>query len=52
MLDEIQTSECRAEIDTAKDHLRDLGVSDTGSIEHNSAVVEEVISTGQLLEGL
>lgn len=52
VLDNIQTAESRAEIDRAENDLGDKAIFEPGTLEDNSSVVEEVVGSGKLLQGL
>ena len=52
VLDDVETVECGAEVDTVENHLSNERIVDSSSLENYSSVVEEVVGTGELLEHL
>ena len=50
--DNVKAQECCAEIDASEDHLSHIRVADSGTLENDSTVVEEVIRASELLKSL
>ena len=51
MLDQVKTDECDHKVDRVQDDLCDVRI-DIDRAEYGGAIVEEVVGTSQLLEGL
>lgn len=47
MLDDVESVECRPEVDTIQDHLRNEGIIYASTLEDRRAVVEEVVGASQ-----
>lgn len=52
VLNNVETTESGTKVDSAENDLSDKAVGNTSTLHDGSSVVEEVVGTGQLLQGL
>lgn len=52
VIDNVQTTERTAKVDSTENTLGDEGVAETSIFKHRGTIVQEEVGTGKLLEGL